>query len=77
MKRKVCIFIGSRANYSSIKSVMIAIKKHKRLKLQLIVGASAILERYGDVSQLIEKDGFKIDLKINLTSDNYNFYIIQ
>ena len=36
--RKILVFIGSRANYSSIKSVMYSIKKHPKLKLQLILG---------------------------------------
>ena len=60
-KKKICIFIGSRANYSSIKSVMIAIKEDKDLELQIILGASAVLERFGNISSLIEKDGFKPD----------------
>ena len=64
--KKVLIFIGSRANYSSIKSVMNAINKNKNLKLQIVVGASALLEKYGNVSNLIEKDGFKIDAKIHM-----------
>lgn len=72
MSRKICIFIGSRANYSSIKSAMTAIKNHKKLRLQLIVGASAILERFGNVSKLIEKDGFKINKKINMLLEGAN-----
>lgn len=64
--KKILIFIGSRANYSSIKSVMNAIKKNNNLKLQIVVGASALLEKYGNVSTLIEKDGFKIDAKIHM-----------
>lgn len=64
MKKKICVFIGGRANYSSIKSAMCAISDHSKLELQVIVGASAILDRYGDVSKLIENDGFKIDAKI-------------
>jgi UDP-hydrolysing UDP-N-acetyl-D-glucosamine 2-epimerase len=56
--RKVCVFIGSRANYSSIKSVMRAIDAHPGLQLQLIVGASALLDRFGSVVDLIEEDGF-------------------
>lgn len=56
--RKVCVFIGGRANYSSIKSVMRAIQKKKGLKLQVILGASAVLDRFGKVEDLIRKDGF-------------------
>jgi UDP-hydrolysing UDP-N-acetyl-D-glucosamine 2-epimerase len=60
MIRKICVFVGSRANYSSIKSAMLAINEHPNLELQLVLGASALLDRYGLVSELIKADGFKI-----------------
>jgi UDP-hydrolysing UDP-N-acetyl-D-glucosamine 2-epimerase len=64
--RKVCIFIGSRANYSSIKSVMRAVREHPDLTLQLIVGASALLDRFGSVVDVIEADGFKPDARVTM-----------
>ena len=57
--RKVCVVVNSRANYARIKSVMRAIQQHNRLELQLIVGASAMLYRYGNVVELIRADGFE------------------
>jgi UDP-hydrolysing UDP-N-acetyl-D-glucosamine 2-epimerase len=57
--RKVCVVVGSRANYSSIKSAMQAIEDHAELELQLVVGASALLDRYGSSVNVIERDGFK------------------
>lgn len=57
--RKVCVVIGSRANYSSIKSAMRAIQRHPRLELQVVCAASALLDRYGQVVNLIEADGFR------------------
>ena len=62
--KKICAVIGSRANYSSIKSVLSAIQNHPDLELQVLVNASAVLDKYGDVSKLIENDGFEIDRKI-------------
>jgi UDP-hydrolysing UDP-N-acetyl-D-glucosamine 2-epimerase len=56
--RKICVVVGSRANYSSIKSAMQAIQAHPGLELQVVVGASALLDRYGSVVDLVEKDGF-------------------
>ena len=56
--------VGSRANYSSIKSAMSAIKKHKKLELVTILYASAVIDKFGNVSNLIKKDGFKIDHEI-------------
>jgi UDP-hydrolysing UDP-N-acetyl-D-glucosamine 2-epimerase len=64
--RKVCIFIGSRANYSSIKSVMRAVEDHRDLRLQLIVGASALLDRFGSVVDVIQDDGFTPDAKVTM-----------
>ena len=62
--RKVCVVVGSRANYSSIKSAMRAIDRHPALELQLVVGASALLDRYGTVGDLIEQDGFQPDERV-------------
>ena len=63
-QRKICVVVGSRANYSSIKSAMCAIKAHPALQLQLVVGASAILDRYGAVVELIRREGFAPDAEI-------------
>jgi len=57
--RKICIVVTSRASYARIKSVMRAVQRHNRLELQLIVGASALLYRYGNVIDLIRADGFE------------------
>jgi len=59
--KKICVFVGSRANYSSIKSVMSAVKCHPKLELQVVLGASAILDRFGKVENLIREDGFEPD----------------
>ena len=64
--RKVCIFIGSRANYSSIKSVMRAVVEHPALELQLVVGASALLDRFGAAVDVIEVDGFTVNARVSM-----------
>ena len=64
--RKICVVIGSRANYSSIKAVMRAVQAHPDLELQLIVGASAVLDRFGAVVDVIARDGFRIDARVNI-----------
>jgi len=56
--RKVCVVVNSRANYARIKSVLHAVRNHPKLELQLIVGASALLYRFGNVRETIEADGF-------------------
>ena len=62
--RKVCVVITARPSYSRIKTVLDNIKNHDDLELQLIVSASAVLDKYGNAANFIEKDGFKINEKI-------------
>jgi UDP-hydrolysing UDP-N-acetyl-D-glucosamine 2-epimerase len=57
--RKICVVVNSRANYGRIKSAMRAITQHPKLKLQLLVGASALLHRFGSVVDVIRADGFE------------------
>ena len=57
--RKVCIVVNSRANYGRIKSVMRAVRRHPDLELQLVVGASALLYRFGSAIDVIRADGFE------------------
>jgi UDP-hydrolysing UDP-N-acetyl-D-glucosamine 2-epimerase len=65
MKRKICVVVSSRANYGRVRSVMVAIKKHPNLELQLIVGASVVLYRFGKAIDSIKKDGFTPDRVIH------------
>ena len=64
--KKICAVISSRANYSSIKSVLSSISNNKNLILQIVVGASALIDRFGSVVDLIKKDGFKINSSIHM-----------
>lgn len=58
MKRKICVVVASRANYGRVKYLMRAIQQHPGLELQLIVGASTLLERFGKAVNVIRGDGF-------------------
>lgn len=69
MKRKVCVVVASRANYGRVKYVMKAIQEHPDLELQLVVGASVLLDRFGNAIKVIENDGFVPTRKI--------YYVIE
>ena len=56
--KKICVVVASRANYGRVKYLMKAIQAHPDLELQLIVGASTLLERFGNAINVIKKDGF-------------------
>ena len=58
MKRKVCVVVTARPSYARIKTALRAIAAHPDLELQLVVAASALLDRYGAAVNIIERDGF-------------------
>lgn len=63
-KRKIAVVITARPSYSRVKTVLSAIDQHPDLELQLIIAASALLDRYGSAVNYIEKDGFVISAKV-------------
>jgi UDP-N-acetylglucosamine 2-epimerase/N-acetylmannosamine kinase len=63
-KRKIAVIVTARPSYSRIKTALQAIKNHPELELQLVVSASALLDRYGTAVKYIEKDGFEIAAKV-------------
>lgn len=64
IKRKICVVITARPSYSRIKTVLRAINEDSRLELLLVLAGSALLDRYGNASKVIEKDGFEVHEKI-------------
>ena len=58
-KKRICVAINNRANYARVKSLLIEIKKNKNFELQILLGASAILSRFGELDNILKKDGFK------------------
>ena len=57
-KIKVCVVVASRANYGRVKYVLKALRKKTGIELQLIVGASTLLDRFGKAINVIKADGF-------------------
>jgi len=71
-KKKICVVITARPSYSRIKTALQAIKDHSDLELQIVVAASALLNRYGDVFKIIENDGFEITGKVYMIFEGEN-----
>lgn len=72
MKRKVCVVVTARPSYSRIKTALQAIQKKEDLELQLVVAASALLERYGNAVNFIENDGFQIAARVYMVLEGEN-----
>lgn len=66
MKRKVCVVTGSRADYGHLRPLIMAIKKDKQLQLQLVATGMHLSSHYGLTYKEIERDGFKIDERVNI-----------
>lgn len=64
--RKVCVVITARPSYSRIKTALAAIRRHPGTELQLVVAASALLDRYGTAVDVIEADGFTPAAKVHM-----------
>lgn len=56
--------VTARPSYSRIKTALEAIKNHPELELQLVIAASALLDRYGSAVDYIQRDGFEIAAKV-------------
>ena len=69
-KIKICFVLLSRANYGSSKAIMEEFKKSNLFELQIIVGASAVIKKFGQIDQIIKKDGFKINETLDFQNTN-------
>ena len=72
MVRKVCVVVTARPSYSRIKSALSAIEAHPDLQLQLVVAASALLDRYGETARYIEQDGFEVAARVYMVVEGEN-----
>ena len=66
MKRKICVVTGTRADYGSLYWLMKEIKEEKKLELQVIVTGMHLSHEFGSTYKEIERDGFKINKKIEM-----------
>jgi UDP-hydrolysing UDP-N-acetyl-D-glucosamine 2-epimerase len=71
-KRKICVVVTARPSYSRIRTALKAINEHPDLELQLVVAASALLDRYGNAIQAIERDGFAISQRVYMVLEGEN-----
>ena len=71
-KKKICVLVTARPSYSRIRSALRAIDEHPDLELQLVVAASALLDRYGNAIRVIERDGFDVKARVYMVVEGEN-----
>jgi len=63
-RRKICVVVTARPSYSRVKTALAAIRDNPALELQLVVAASALLDRYGSAVDYMQRDGFDISARV-------------
>ncbi len=64
--RKICVVTGTRAEYGLLRWVMEGIRNSPKLDLQVIATGMHLSPEFGLTYREIEKDGFRIDLKVEM-----------
>lgn len=70
MNRKICIITGTRAEYGLLRWVMQGIKDDPELTLQVIATGMHLSPEFGLTYREIEKDGFRIDRKVEMLTSS-------
>ncbi len=70
LKRKITVVTGTRAEYGAARSIMNAINSQTNLRISLIATGMHLSREHGYTVNEIEKDGFKIDAKIDMLLHN-------
>ena len=66
MRKKICVVTGSRADYGLLYPLLCKIRSSGAFRLQIIATGMHLSRKYGLTFREIEKDGFKIDEKVNM-----------
>ncbi len=72
MKRRICVVVTARASYARIKTVLEAVNDHPDIELALVVGASALLDRFGSAIDVIRADGFEPEVQVYMVVEGEN-----
>lgn len=70
MTRRICVITGTRAEYGLLRLVMQGIKDNSELTLQVITTGMHLSPEFGLTFREIEKDGFKIDRKVEMLTSS-------
>jgi UDP-hydrolysing UDP-N-acetyl-D-glucosamine 2-epimerase len=63
-KLKVCVVLVDRANYGRLRPVVLALNEDPDIELQMVCGGTMVLERFGSATEIVERDGIRIDGRV-------------
>jgi len=67
--KKLAVLISARASYSRIRSTLLTLQERNRLEVQIVLSASASSSKYGNLGEVISKDGLEISWEIESQID--------
>lgn len=68
-KRRVCFVITSKIHFERNQRILEELRSHPNIELQVVVGGSALIEKYGNVVPDLEKAGFTVDAQFLMALD--------
>jgi UDP-hydrolysing UDP-N-acetyl-D-glucosamine 2-epimerase len=71
-KRKICVVITARPSYSRIKSALAAMKEHPLLDLNIVLAGPALINKHGNIENVLKDDGFEVYEKLYTLLDGEN-----
>lgn len=66
MKRKICVFTGTRADYGILSSLMTRLKNDSQIRLSIVASGMHLSSEYGLTCNEIFSDGFKVDETVEM-----------
>lgn len=78
MINSVLVFTSTRADYGILYPLLKALQGEQKLQLKILTSGTHLSKRFGNTYQEIEKDGFKIDAKVDILSqDNSQYGVVK
>ena len=66
VKRKICVITGTRAEYGLLFWLFKEMQEDPAIELQIVVTGTHLSPEFGLTHEIIEKDGFKIDARVEM-----------
>lgn len=77
-RRKILAFTATRADYPRVRSVLEEIERRPNLDLRIVASGTHLSERFGNTVDEIERDGFKVDYRVPiLTEDDTPYGMVK
>ena len=71
-KKRILFPINSRGNYAKLKNIILELYKDESVDVVVVLGGSAVLSRYGNITSHLKKHGITIDSISNFVVEGEN-----